>query len=945
MSTGRTRRPQRWRHLIVTRAAIALVVACVGSAVVAAGALAAATAVKVGVVLPLSGGSAAVGQAAEHGAQLAVQEANSGKLVSGVTFSLVAKSDTDTAGTPDGATGATQIKGLIGNGQVAGVVAPFDTATALGELPLANRASLATISPSASDTCLTITAVLGCTGNAAELSTVEPTGRATFFRVAPADALQGAALADFLFNSRHYKTAYVIDDTNPAGAAQATTFIDRWQLDSGNVRGHASVPPATVSYINLLTQIAALKPDVVVYTGRDATEGTLLRQQMLQVPGLTNTAFAATSSLHTAAFIQAVGSIGGPVWAVAPEPVLAQLTSATSFATRYQAKFGTPSADAARGYDSAQALLLAIKTAIAGGAKPPASAGSAATAFRSAVLTALARTAFMGADGPIAFAANGDVQQGPVEVDQLGTVAGALGWAPSGVVQATAPAPAATLTPSALDFGWVPTGSSAALTLQLSNTGIVPFGVGSVSVSGGGFQLAGTTCTTASVLPAGQCAITIRFAPGAAGGATGKVTVVDSAGAAVQTATLSGTGVTAIALPAAVYVGNGANSSVRSFRLPLVTNQAPASTLTGPDTQLDGTGAVALDKAGNLYVANADSETITVYRGDATGDTRPSAVLSGPDTGIANPTAITLDAQGRLYVANAAASTVTVYAPGASGDAAPIRVISGLFGPAGVVVDGAGNLWVANSPGNSLERFGPSDTKPAATISGLDTQLDGPQSLALDAAGDVLVADEYSSAITAYAPTDSGDAGPSYSIAGAATGLDFPVGLDTDANGNLYVSNFFGNSITVYGAAARGNTSPLATLSGSATGLAAPEHLAVSPPLAILTNRLAPARASRRYRARLIATFGIGGYHWSIRRGRLPQGLRLNTHTGLLTGIPHRAGTIHLRVKVTDHSHPAQTAIQPLTLTIRAAKPTEGGRDHNSRTAVAASPGGGTGRR
>ena len=903
----------------MTRAAIALVVACAGSAVVAAGALG-ATAVKVGVVLPLSGGSATVGQAAEHGAQLAVQEANSGKLVPGVTFSLVAKSDTDTAGTPNAATGATQIKGLIGNGLVAGVVAPFDTATALGELPLANRAPLATISPSATDTCLTTTAVLGCTGNAAELSTVEPTGRTTFFRVAPADALQGAALADFLFNTRHYKTAYVIDDTSPGGVAQATTFINRWQLDSGNVRGHASIAPTTASYINLLTQIAALQPDVVVYAGRDTTEGTLLRQQMLQVPGLSRVAFAATSSLHTVAFIQTVGNVGGPVWAVAPEPVLAQLTSATSFATRYQTKFGTPSTDAARGYDSAQALLLAVKRALAGGAKPPASAGSAAAAFRTAVIAALARTAFTGADGPIAFAAGGDLQQGPVEVDQLGTVAGASGWTPSGVVQVTAPAPAATLTPSALDFGWVPNGSSAALTLQLSNTGIVPFGASSVSVSGGGFQLASTTCTSASVLPAGQCAIAIRFAPGAAGTATGKVTVVDSAGGTLQTATLSGIGVTSIALPAAVYVGNGANSSVRSFRLPLLANQTPASTLTGPDTQLDGTGAVALDKAGNLYVANSDSETITEYRGDATGDTRPSAVLSGPDTGIANPTAITVDAQGRLYVANAAANTVTVYAPGTSGDAAPIRVISGLFGPAGLVVDGAGNLWVANSPGNSLERFGPSDTKPASTISGPDTQLGGPQSLALDAAGDVLVADEYSSAITAYAPTDNGDASPSYSIAGAATGLDFPVGLDTDANGNLYVSNLFANSITVYGAAARGNTPPLATLSGSATGLAAPEHLAVSPPLVIRTNRLAPARAGRRYRARLTAIFGIGGYHWSIRHGRLPNGLRLNTRTGLITGVAHQAGTFHLRVRVTDHSHPAGAAIQSLTLTVRPAK-------------------------
>ena len=492
MTTGCRRRPHDWRFLMMTRVLIVLLSACVGSAVAAAGAVAASTAVKIGVVLPLSGGSAAVGTAAEHGAQLAVQDANSGKLVPGVTFRLVTKSDTDTAGNPNGATGAAEIKGLIGNRQVAGVVAPFDTATALGESPPANRAPLATVSPSATDTCLTVTGVLGCTGDAAELSTVQPTGRTAFFRVAPADALQGAALADFLFNVRHDKTAYVIDDTSPAGAGRATTFGNRWLLDSGSLLGHASVAPTSTSYLNLLTQIAALKPDVIVYTGGSETEAVMLRQQMVQVPALNNTPFAATSSVHTAAFIQAVGNAGGPVWAVAPEPALAQLPSAANFTTQYQAKFGTPSTDAARGYDSAQALLLAVKATIAGGGKPPASAASTATAFRTAVIAALAQTAFAGADGQVAFAPDGDLKQGPVEVDQLGTVAGALSWTPGPVVQVVAPAPAATLTPSALDFGWVATGSSSEQTLHLSNTGTVPFGVGSVSVSGGAFRLAGT---------------------------------------------------------------------------------------------------------------------------------------------------------------------------------------------------------------------------------------------------------------------------------------------------------------------------------------------------------------------------------------------------------------------------------------------------------------------
>jgi branched-chain amino acid transport system substrate-binding protein len=245
MSIGRTRtrRLRGSRHLVIVRMVIALLAVAVGWIIAAPGALAASTSVNIGVVLPLSGSSAAAGQAAEHGAQLAVQEANSGKLVSGVTFSIVSKSDTDAAGAPNGADGATQIKGLIGSGRIAGVVAPFDTVTALGELPLANRAPLATVSPTATDTCLTISGALGCTGSAAELSTVRPTGNTTFFRVAPSDALQGAALADFLFKERGYRRAYVIDDTSAAGMGQAATFESEFVRESGAVVGHASVAP------------------------------------------------------------------------------------------------------------------------------------------------------------------------------------------------------------------------------------------------------------------------------------------------------------------------------------------------------------------------------------------------------------------------------------------------------------------------------------------------------------------------------------------------------------------------------------------------------------------------------------------------------------------------------------------------------------------------------
>ena len=61
----------------------------------------------------------------------------------------------------------------------------------------------------------------------------------------------------------------------------------------------------------------------------------------------------------------------------------------------------------------------------------------------------------------------------------------------------------------------------------------------------------------------------------------------------------------------------------------------------------------------------------------------------------------------------------------------------------------------------------------------------------------------------------------------------------------------------------------------------------------------------------------IGRYRWTIRRGHLPPGLRLDARTGLLAGIPGRAGTFHFLVKVNDRSHPRNGAIQSLTLIVK----------------------------
>ena len=273
--------------------------------------------IKIGLVLPLTGADADLGLSADHGAQLAIDQANAANLVPNVRFVLSPMDDAGLGGTPDGATGAAAVTTLINDPEVAGIIGPFDTTTALTELPLANKAEVAMISPSAGNPCLTADSpATQCVGTIGALPTLRPTGNVTFFRTVPSDPQQGTALANYLYKILAYKTAYIIDDTGTYGANEANTFGNEWQLLGGAIVGRSSVPEGTTSEINLLTTIAALKPDVIFFGGSDpasgAPESITIRQQMLQAPSLAHTPFAGTDGIDTPLFAMTIGSIGGP---------------------------------------------------------------------------------------------------------------------------------------------------------------------------------------------------------------------------------------------------------------------------------------------------------------------------------------------------------------------------------------------------------------------------------------------------------------------------------------------------------------------------------------------------------------------------------------------------------------------------------------------------------
>jgi branched-chain amino acid transport system substrate-binding protein len=132
---------------------------------------------------------------------------------------------------------------------VLGVIGPFNSDCAAKEIPIAGRASLALVSPATSISSLT-RAPPG--SSSADLATLYPGGRRTFFRVYPADDSEATALA-MLTKQLHAKRVFVlrggdeeyVDDIAPwfAPAAQrlgiTVAGMIKWEPDAKNDLGIA----------------------------------------------------------------------------------------------------------------------------------------------------------------------------------------------------------------------------------------------------------------------------------------------------------------------------------------------------------------------------------------------------------------------------------------------------------------------------------------------------------------------------------------------------------------------------------------------------------------------------------------------------------------------------------------------------------------------------------
>src|SRR5262249_45593418 len=189
---------------------------------------------------PTSGPQDRIGQPAENAVQLAVMQNHD--LGNGYSLKLIPYNDAAASGNQaDPQRGASNMTDMVQTPCIVGMVGPMNSADALTEMPIAANAGLVMISPTNTNSGLTLRlhAQLG----GINFDRLHPAGKKTaYFRICPSNVIQGIVDANFTFDFLKARGVYVIEDHTSYGAEMAGGFSQGFLLRGGTIVGTESLP-------------------------------------------------------------------------------------------------------------------------------------------------------------------------------------------------------------------------------------------------------------------------------------------------------------------------------------------------------------------------------------------------------------------------------------------------------------------------------------------------------------------------------------------------------------------------------------------------------------------------------------------------------------------------------------------------------------------------------
>jgi branched-chain amino acid transport system substrate-binding protein len=171
-----------------------------------------------------------------------------------------------------------------GNDKVIGVIGTFNSGCAQIIIPVLNQApegGIAMMSPANTYVCITEGGP-GC--DSTEPDKYYPAGTRNYARVAPHDAYQGAALAEFA-QSQGTTSVYILNDKEAYGLGVATNFRNAAEAVGIKIAGFEAWDPKASSYEALFRKIGQTDADAVFLGGLIDENGAQVIKDKVAVLG------------------------------------------------------------------------------------------------------------------------------------------------------------------------------------------------------------------------------------------------------------------------------------------------------------------------------------------------------------------------------------------------------------------------------------------------------------------------------------------------------------------------------------------------------------------------------------------------------------------------------------------------------------------------------------
>ena len=375
----------------------------------------AAKTITIGVDLPLTGDEGRAGQSTLNGIRFFV---NQHPTLDGFNIILDARDDASSA-LRDTARGVKNLNAFIADPRVVAMLGPFDSSVARAQIPIANKAHMAMVSPATSSRCLTkepfqptalnpLRTPVSCkdVGLPAP-GDLRPTGVNNYFRLSTTDELQGPAAADYARKQLHLMRVAVVNHHEAYGQLLANRFTARFNKLGGTVVARQELDPsATFDLTAFFERAKKAGAQGVYFGGAASNHGCEVRHQMATsfeigagTPFLGGDGIALDPTC-----VRDAGANAPGIYATVPAQDPEQIDSAQHLIQTFKTQYGRagdfgPYTIAA--YDATGVLYDALDRAIkvAGGNVP----------FRDTVVNQLAATtAFSGATGVFGFDPDGD---------------------------------------------------------------------------------------------------------------------------------------------------------------------------------------------------------------------------------------------------------------------------------------------------------------------------------------------------------------------------------------------------------------------------------------------------------------------------------------------------------------------------------------------------------